>query len=57
MGFRRFLCSGMGQSKGNKDGHIQKLGSYHSCYRLDGRLVGMGVLDLTPDCVSTVYLM
>jgi arginine-tRNA-protein transferase len=39
------------------DGKAQKLGSYHQCYRLDGRLVAMGVLDLLPHCVSGVYLI
>ncbi|KAI4119362.1 MAG: hypothetical protein LQ345_000741 [Seirophora villosa] len=56
-GFRRFLCSGMGQSSQLNDGVEQKLGSYHQCYRLDGRLVAIGVLDLLPGCVSSVYLM
>ncbi|KAL9061978.1 MAG: hypothetical protein Q9206_000164 [Seirophora lacunosa] len=56
-GFRRFLCSGMGQSSQLNDGVEQKLGSYHQCYRLNGRLVAIGVLDLLPGCVSSVYLM
>ncbi|KAL8785382.1 MAG: hypothetical protein Q9213_003388 [Squamulea squamosa] len=56
-GFKRFLCSGLGQSDRVVDGRSQKLGSYHHCYRLDGRLVAMGVLDLLPGCVSSVYLM
>ena len=33
------------------------LGSYHQCYRLDGRLIAMGVLDLLPSAVSSVYLI
>ncbi|KAL8841617.1 MAG: hypothetical protein Q9170_000831 [Blastenia crenularia] len=56
-GFKRFLCSGLGQSSRLKDGVEQKLGSYHQCYRLDGRLVAVGVLDLLPGCVSSVYLI
>lgn len=56
-GFRRFLCSGMGQTRRLWNGVEQKLGSYHQCYRVDGRLVAMGVLDLLPGCVSSVYLM
>jgi arginyl-tRNA---protein transferase len=32
-------------------------GSYHQLYRLDGRLVGMGVIDILPSCVSSVYFM
>ena len=35
----------------------KKLGSYHQCYRLDGQLVAVGVLDLLPHCVSAVYFM
>ncbi|KAL8734700.1 MAG: hypothetical protein Q9166_001356 [cf. Caloplaca sp. 2 TL-2023] len=56
-GFQRFLCSGLGQSHRVINGMKQKLGSYHQCYRLDGRLVAMGVLDLLPGCVSSVYLI
>ncbi|KAI4170367.1 MAG: hypothetical protein LQ343_004989 [Gyalolechia ehrenbergii] len=56
-GFKGFLCSGLGQSSRLRNGVVQKLGSYHQCYRLDGRLVAMGVLDLLPDCVSSVYLI
>jgi arginine-tRNA-protein transferase len=32
-------------------------GSYHQLYRLDGRLVAMGVIDILPSCVSSVYFM
>jgi hypothetical protein len=39
------------------DGKTQQLGSFHQCYRLDGRLVAMGVLDLLPHCVSGVYFV
>jgi arginine-tRNA-protein transferase len=35
----------------------QKLGSFHQCYRLDGRLIAMSVLDLLPHCVSGVYFI
>ncbi|KAL8972714.1 MAG: hypothetical protein Q9183_000399 [Haloplaca sp. 2 TL-2023] len=55
-GFKRFLCSGMGQSERVCKGQRQKLGSYHQCYQIDGRLVAVGVLDLLPNCVSSVYL-
>ncbi|KAH9826965.1 arginyl-tRNA--protein transferase 1-like [Teratosphaeria destructans] len=54
-GFKRFLC--------NSPLHRQitssslKLGSYHQCYRLDGRLIAMGVLDLLPHAVSGVYFL
>ena len=56
-GFRSFLCSGLAQKTYEQDGKERKIGSYHQCYRLDGRLVAMGVLDLMPQCVSSVYLM
>jgi len=32
-------------------------GSYHQLYRLDGRLIAMGVIDILPSCVSSVYFM
>ncbi|KAG5983600.1 hypothetical protein E4U55_007770 [Claviceps digitariae] len=57
--FVRFLCSsplrrgfevGQGQRK-------KRLGSYHQCYRLDGVLVAIGVLDLLPTAVSSVYFL
>ena len=39
------------------DGQERKLGSYHQCYRIDGKLIAVGVLDLLPQCVSAVYFM
>lgn len=39
------------------DGRKRRLGSYHQCYRLDGVLVAVGVLDLLPQCVSSVYFL
>ncbi|KZF20022.1 arginine-tRNA-protein transferase 1 [Xylona heveae TC161] len=57
-GFKGFLCSSpLVREERNVSGRPQKLGSYHQCYRVDGRLVAMGVLDLLPDCVSAVYFM
>ena len=57
-GFRRFLCdSPLSRTTRMINGVEQKLGSYHHCYRLDGRLIAMGVLDLLPHCVSSVYLI
>ncbi|KAF2470790.1 arginine-tRNA-protein transferase 1 [Lindgomyces ingoldianus] len=55
-GFKRFLCgSPLQRTIREVDGHTQQLGSYHQCYRLDGRLIAMSVLDLLPHCVSSVY--
>lgn len=57
-GFRRFLCdSPLQPSSRTVDGKEQLLGSFHQCYRLDGRLIAMGVLDLLPHCVSGVYML
>ncbi|PPQ67826.1 hypothetical protein CVT26_007073 [Gymnopilus dilepis] len=32
-------------------------GSYHQLYMLDGDLIAMGVIDILPKCVSSVYFM
>ncbi|KAI0025663.1 arginine-tRNA-protein transferase [Xylariomycetidae sp. FL0641] len=58
-GFRRFLCSSPVQRQviQQPNGQPMKLGSYHQCYRLDGKLVAIGVLDLLPHCVSAVYFL
>ncbi|KAI0091932.1 arginine-tRNA-protein transferase [Irpex rosettiformis] len=32
-------------------------GSYHQLYRIDGELIAMAVLDILPNCVSSVYFM
>ncbi|KAM5429701.1 Arginyl-tRNA--protein transferase 1 [Microsporum canis] len=63
--FKRFLCSGLKQKtvkqtfKG-EDGSPatveRKLGSYHQCYRLDGVLIAVAVLDFLPHSVSSVYI-
>ncbi|KAI5815681.1 arginine-tRNA-protein transferase [Pyronema omphalodes] len=54
-GFKRFLCQSPIPATTTADG--KKLGSYHQLYRLDGRLIALGVLDLLPGCVSGVYLI
>lgn len=57
-GFKRFLCTSPLQATAREvNGKHQRLGSYHQCYRLDGRLIAMGVLDLLPHCVSGVYML
>ncbi|KAK4180328.1 putative Arginyl-tRNA--protein transferase [Triangularia setosa] len=58
-GFRRFLCDSplkRGVIVG-ADRTERKLGSYHQCYRINGKLVAVGVLDLLPNAVSAVYFM
>lgn len=58
-GFKRFLCNSPLRrgSVAGPDGKHRPLGSYHQCYRIDGELVAVGVLDLLPDCVSAVYFL
>ncbi|KAJ4417311.1 Arginyl-tRNA--protein transferase 1 [Gnomoniopsis sp. IMI 355080] len=58
-GFRRFLCESSVRPRTEIDssGREVKLGSFHQCYRLDGKLVAIGVLDLLPHAVSAVYFM
>lgn len=58
-GFKKFLCNspvrrGMHT---DSDGKSRQVGSFHQCYRLDGKLVAVGVLDLLPEAVSAVYFM
>jgi arginine-tRNA-protein transferase len=55
--FTRFLCSGLNRKVIRTNDKSQKLGSYHQCYRLDGKLIAVGVLDLLPHAVSSVYLL
>ncbi|KAK8025134.1 arginine-tRNA-protein transferase [Apiospora arundinis] len=59
-GFKRFLCASPLRRdvfRSAEDGKERQLGSFHHCYRLDGKLVAIGVLDLLPDCVSAVYFL
>lgn len=53
-GFRRFLCS---TPLHRHDEGAFKTGSFHQVYRLDGRLIAIGVLDLMPHAVSGVYFI
>ncbi|TQV94772.1 Arginine-tRNA-protein transferase [Cordyceps javanica] len=57
--FTRFLCNSPLRrcTETRPDGTKKRLGSYHQCYRLDGKLVAVGVLDLLPQCVSSVYFL
>lgn len=58
-GFQRFLCDSP-LRRGtvvDEGGTKRKVGSFHQCYRLDGKLVAIGVLDLLPTCVSAVYFL
>lgn len=58
-GFKRFLCNSPVRPDiwTDANGRQRKVGSFHQCYRLDGKLVAVGVLDLLPEAVSAVYFM
>lgn len=47
--FKRFLCNSPLGGDGME-------GSYHYQYRIDSKIVAVGVLDILPHCVSSVYL-
>ncbi|KAJ5899315.1 arginine-tRNA-protein transferase [Penicillium taxi] len=56
--FEKFLCAGIKRSPAtiNRSNDLEKkLGSWHQCYRLDGRLIAVAVLDLLPSGISSVY--
>lgn len=55
--FQRFLCAGIKRSPANSNSLEKKLGSWHQCYRLDGKLIAVAVLDLLPSGVSSVYVL
>ncbi|TFL04391.1 arginine-tRNA-protein transferase [Pterulicium gracile] len=62
-GFKRFLVTSPLASEpiaysGSRKEHLpQEYGSYHQMYRVDGKLIAMGVLDILPSCVSSVYFV
>ncbi|TXT07233.1 hypothetical protein VHUM_03403 [Vanrija humicola] len=64
MSFSRFLCdSPLGDDPityrdGADTSHLpQHYGSYHLLYRVDGKLIGISVIDVLPACVSSVYFI
>ncbi|XP_061914597.1 arginyl-tRNA--protein transferase 1 isoform X3 [Entelurus aequoreus] len=54
--FRRFLCDSPLEAKYSADGPEMGYGSFHQQYWLDGQIVAVGVIDILPTCVSSVYL-
>ena len=47
--FKRFLCKSPLVA-------TQGFGSFHQQYLIDGKIVAVGVVDILPRCVSSVYL-
>ncbi|KZT20813.1 hypothetical protein NEOLEDRAFT_1100325 [Neolentinus lepideus HHB14362 ss-1] len=62
-GFKRFLVESPLQHErisypSQRPAHLpETYGSYHQLYRVDGQLIAMGVIDILPGCVSSVYFM
>uniref|UniRef100_A0A1I8BL08 Arginyl-tRNA--protein transferase 1 n=1 Tax=Meloidogyne hapla TaxID=6305 RepID=A0A1I8BL08_MELHA len=56
--FTRFLASSplLAEEEEQQNRVITSLGSYHQQYRLDGRIVAVGVVDILPNCFSSKYL-
>ncbi|XP_045582092.1 arginyl-tRNA--protein transferase 1 isoform X2 [Procambarus clarkii] len=54
--FQGFLVDGPFSGWHPHTGPQQGYGSFHHQYWLDGRLIAVGVLDILPHCVSSVYL-
>lgn len=60
-GFTRFLCdSPLIHEKVDHEGELTDLspgyGSFHQNYYVQDKLVAVGVIDILPQCVSSVYL-
>ena len=53
--YQRFLCDSPLMPKRGAAGWPCDYGSYHHQYRLDGKLIAVGVIDFLPKCLSSVY--
>ncbi|XP_039599448.1 arginyl-tRNA--protein transferase 1 isoform X3 [Polypterus senegalus] len=54
--FRRFLCDSPLEAECPPGGPECGYGSFHQQYWLDGKIIAVGVIDILPSCVSSVYL-
>ncbi|XP_067565296.1 arginyl-tRNA--protein transferase 1 isoform X4 [Pseudorca crassidens] len=54
--FTRFLCSSPLEAENPPYGPDCGYGSFHQQYWLDGKIIAVGVIDVLPYCVSSVYL-
>uniref|UniRef100_A0A2C9JLZ4 Arginyl-tRNA--protein transferase 1 n=1 Tax=Biomphalaria glabrata TaxID=6526 RepID=A0A2C9JLZ4_BIOGL len=56
MGFRNFLVESPLEDNQDTIRPPDGFGSFHQHYILDGKLIAVGVIDILPACVSSVYL-
>ncbi|XP_074089592.1 arginyl-tRNA--protein transferase 1 isoform X11 [Macrotis lagotis] len=54
--FTRFLCTSPLEMENPPNGPDYGYGSFHQQYWLDGKIIAVGVIDVLPYCVSSVYL-
>ncbi|KAM4668997.1 arginyl-tRNA--protein transferase 1 isoform 5-T5 [Amazona ochrocephala] len=54
--FTRFLCDSPLEAENVPNGPECGYGSFHQQYWLDGKIIAVGVIDILPYCVSSVYL-
>ncbi|XP_062927986.1 arginyl-tRNA--protein transferase 1 isoform X3 [Mobula hypostoma] len=54
--YTRFLCQSPLQAENPAEGPDSGYGSFHQQYWLDGKIIAVGVIDILPRCVSSVYL-
>ncbi|XP_065495411.1 arginyl-tRNA--protein transferase 1 isoform X2 [Caloenas nicobarica] len=54
--FTRFLCDSPLEAEDVPNGPECGYGSFHQQYWLDGKIIAVGVIDILPYCVSSVYL-
>ncbi|XP_030427102.1 arginyl-tRNA--protein transferase 1 isoform X11 [Gopherus evgoodei] len=54
--FTRFLCDSPLEAENPPSGPDCGYGSFHQQYWLEGKIIAVGVIDVLPYCVSSVYL-
>ncbi|XP_044296194.1 arginyl-tRNA--protein transferase 1 isoform X8 [Varanus komodoensis] len=54
--FTRFLCDSPLEAENLPNSPECGYGSFHQQYWLDGKIIAVGVIDILPKCVSSVYL-
>jgi len=53
--YKRFLCDSSLKSN-NSPNETYRHGAFHQQYIMDGKIIAVGVVDILPSCVSSVYL-